>query len=89
MMVQFRSVDCDSKKPLKFDPGYIGDVIHEVGIRKNSNICDQLHACGPHNHQMFICSAVRVGGGVPQGVCVLRKGLEDGSAILTVTPRSP
>lgn len=30
MMVQYRPVDCDSKRPIKFDPGYISDVIYDV-----------------------------------------------------------
>lgn len=30
MMVQYRPVDCESKKPIKFEPGYISDTIYDV-----------------------------------------------------------
>jgi hypothetical protein len=30
MMVDFRPVDCDTKRPIQFDPGYISDKIYEV-----------------------------------------------------------
>lgn len=48
MMVQYRPVDCDSKKPLKFDPGYISNVIYEVSLFQ-SVAADrwQLYSCVP------------------------------------------
>lgn len=33
MMVQYRPVDCESKKPIKFEPGYISDTIYDVSAQ--------------------------------------------------------
>lgn len=32
MMVQYRPVDCENKKPIRFDPGYISDIIYQVCV---------------------------------------------------------
>jgi cullin-associated NEDD8-dissociated protein 1 len=32
MMVDFRPVDCESKRPIQFDPGFISDKIYEVSM---------------------------------------------------------
>jgi hypothetical protein len=39
--------DCDSKKPLKFYPGYISDVIYEVRVTKHSAVA--LKIPSPHH----------------------------------------
>lgn len=38
-MVKFRPVDCGTKRPIRFDPGYISDVIYDV-----SDAAGSLHA---------------------------------------------
>jgi hypothetical protein len=40
MMVDFRPVDCTTKRPIQFDPGYISDKIYDVSCSAAT-----LHAC--------------------------------------------
>jgi hypothetical protein len=46
MMVDFRPVDCDTKRPIQFDPGFISDKIFEVSpVRKREYAgCRELNS---------------------------------------------
>ena len=40
MMVDYRPVDCNNKKPLQFDPGYISDTIYDVSTSSKRLACN-------------------------------------------------
>jgi hypothetical protein len=49
MMVDFRPVDCESKRPIQFDPGYISDKIFEVSTTREHQVlflngCSELNS---------------------------------------------